>query len=64
MVELLSSFLWLSSPDSLKKLGVVSGAKIAGAIRIIAATRSGASKYVLTATSEPAECLTNHFGNF
>ena len=44
-------------------MGVVSGAKIAGATRIRAATRAGASKYVLTATSEPAECLTCHFGD-
>lgn len=33
------------------------GAIIAGAIRISAATFSGASRYVLTATREPAECL-------
>lgn len=33
------------------------GANIAGATRIRAATLSGASKYVLTATREPAECL-------
>jgi hypothetical protein len=33
------------------------GAIIAGAIRISAATFSGALKYVLTATREPAECL-------
>lgn len=44
-------------------MGVVSGAKIAGAIRIRAATRSGASKYVLTATRQPAECLACHFGD-
>lgn len=65
LIELLSSFTWLSCVDwfSLTILGVVSGAKIAGATRIRAATRSGASKYVLTATIEPAECLPNHFGD-
>lgn len=37
------------------------GANIAGAMRTKAATLSGASKYVSTATRQPAECLLSQF---
>lgn len=55
----LSSSIWFSLLKCFPSttLLTVSGAKIAGATRIRAAMRSGASKYKFTAVRQPAECL-------
>lgn len=54
-----SPLAWLSLPNLFPSVNLLTapGANIAGATRISAAMLSGASKYELTATREPAECL-------
>lgn len=53
----LSFVIWFSRVALRGKIG----ANIAGATRTKAATLSGASKYVSTATRQPAECLISQF---